>query len=128
MCRALEKEFSTEFSMKIIGSVNHILGMNVRNSDEYHTVHMSQTQYTINENNNFQQHRVYCYGTPMDLKAQLSKSQCLTKGLAEAAQMKNMTYRELIGSLLWVANGTRPDVSFTVNTLAKFTSNPELVH
>ena len=40
--------------------------------------------------------------------------------------MKNMPYRELIGSLLWVANGT--DASFAVNTLAKFTSNPGLVH
>ena len=71
---------------------------------------------------------LYCYGTLMDSKAHLSKSQCPTEGSAEATQMKNMPYRELIGSLLWVANGTRPDVSFAVNTLAKFTSNPGLVH
>ena len=32
MCKDLEKEFSAEFSMKIMGSVNHILGMDVRNS------------------------------------------------------------------------------------------------
>ena len=128
MCRDLEKEFSAEFSMKIMGSVNHILGMDVRNSVENHTVHLSQTQYIINVYNNFQQHGVYCYGTPMDSKAQLSKAQCPTEGLAEALQMKNMPYRELIGSLLWVANGTRPDVSFAVNTLAKLTSNPGLVH
>ena len=100
----------------------------MRNSVENHTVHLSQTQYIINVYNNFQQHGVYCYGTPMDSKAQLSKAQCPTEGSAEASQMKNMPYRELIGSLLWVANGTRPDVSFAVNTLAKFTSNPGLVH
>jgi hypothetical protein len=64
----------------------------------------------------------------MDSKAQLSMSQCPTEGSAEASQMKNMPYWELIGSLLWVAYGIRPDVSFTVNTLAKFTSNPDLVH
>ena len=85
-----------------------------------HTVHLSQTQYIINEYNNFQQHEVYCYGTPMDSKAQLSKSQCPTEGSAEASQMKNMPHRE--------PNGTRADVLFAVNTLAKFTSNPELVH
>jgi hypothetical protein len=39
MCRDLEKKFSAEFSMKIMGSVNHILGMDVvRNSVEYDTV------------------------------------------------------------------------------------------
>jgi hypothetical protein len=111
-----------------MGSVNHILGMIVRNCVENHNVRLSQTQYIINVHNNFVQHGVNCYGIPMDSKAQLSKSQCPTEGSAEAAQMKNMPYRELVGSLLWVANGTRPDISFAVNTLAKFTSNPELVH
>jgi Reverse transcriptase (RNA-dependent DNA polymerase) len=37
-CRDLEKKFSAEFSIKIMGSVNHILGMDVRNSVEKHTV------------------------------------------------------------------------------------------
>ena len=58
--------------MKIMGSVNHILGMDVRNSVENHTVHLLQAQYIINVYNNFQQYGVYCYDTPMDLKAQLS--------------------------------------------------------
>jgi hypothetical protein len=111
-----------------MGSVNHILGMDVRNSVENHTVHLSQAQNIIKAHRNFEQHGVYCYGTPMNLKAKLSKSQCPTEGSAEASQMKNMPYRELIGSLLWVANCTRPDVSFAANTLAKYTSNQGLVH
>ena len=69
MCRDLEKEFSAEFSMKIMGSVNHILGMDVRNSVDNHTVHLSQTQHIINVKNKLQQHGLYCYGTPIDSKA-----------------------------------------------------------
>ena len=42
--------------------------------------------------------------------------------------MRSMPYRELIGSLLWVANGTRPDISFAVGSLVKYTSNPGRVH
>ena len=42
MCRDLEKEFSAEFSIKIMGSANHILGMDVRNCVENHTVHLSK--------------------------------------------------------------------------------------
>ena len=42
--------------------------------------------------------------------------------------MRTMPYRELIGSLLWVANGTRPDISYAVGSLAKYTSNPGRVH
>ena len=62
------------------------------------------------------------------LESGATQTQHLAEGSAEAAQMKNMFYRELFASLLRVANGTRPDVSFAVNTLAKFTSNPGLVH
>ena len=39
-----------------------------------------------------------------------------------------MPYRELIGSLLWVTNGARLDISFAVRSLAKYTSNPGRVH
>ena len=35
-----------------------------------------------------------------------------------------MPYRELKGTLLWVANGIRPDIAYAVGTLAKFTNNP----
>ena len=69
MCRDLEKDFSAELSMKIMGSVNHILCMDVRSSVENHTVHLSQTQYIINVYNNFQQHKVYCYGTPIGFES-----------------------------------------------------------
>jgi hypothetical protein len=114
--------------MKIMESVNHILGMDVRNSVENHTIHLSQTYYITDVSNNCQLLRVYCNGTPMDLKAELDRSQCLSEGFAEDLQMNNMSYRELIGSLLWMGNGTRPDVSFSVNTLAKLISNPVLVY
>ena len=49
-------------------------------------------------------------------------------GSAEALQMSTLPYCELIGSLLWVSKGTRPDVSYPVNPLTKFTSNPSLIH
>ena len=42
--------------------------------------------------------------------------------------MLQMPYRELIGTLLWIANGTRPNIAFAVTTLAKYTSNPGEFH
>ena len=42
--------------------------------------------------------------------------------------MSQMPYWELIGTLLWIANGTRPDIAFAVTTLAKYTSNPGEIH
>ena len=42
--------------------------------------------------------------------------------------MATLPYRELIGSLLWLWNGTRPDVTYPVNTLTEFTSNSGQIH
>ena len=42
--------------------------------------------------------------------------------------MEKYRYREAVGSLLWLANGTRPDIAFAVSQVAKFMSNPGRPH
>jgi len=37
-------------------------------------------------------------------------------------------YRQVIGSLLYLANATRPDISFAVGFLARFQCNPQEIH
>jgi hypothetical protein len=64
----------------------------------------------------------------MDESPHYFKTQMSKQGTAEALQMSTLPYRELIGSLLWISNGTRPDIAFAVNTLSKFTNTPGLTH
>ncbi|UYV78679.1 hypothetical protein LAZ67_16002366, partial [Cordylochernes scorpioides] len=42
----------------------------------------------------------------------------------EKEEIKHVPYRELIGSLLYLANSSRPDMTFAVTKLAQFCSNP----
>jgi hypothetical protein len=42
--------------------------------------------------------------------------------------MESMPYRELIGSLMYAAIGTRPDIAFAVSMLSQFMANPGKVH
>ena len=42
MCNELEKAFKQHFKMKILGSIKHILGMDVYNNIEQHKVYISQ--------------------------------------------------------------------------------------
>jgi hypothetical protein len=37
-------------------------------------------------------------------------------------------YRELIGCLLWISMGTRPDISYAVNQCARYSSDPKQEH
>ena len=42
--------------------------------------------------------------------------------------MKGVPYRELVGSLLWLSLGTRPDIAYAVSQIAKFNANPGPAH
>ena len=42
--------------------------------------------------------------------------------------MKNITYCEVIGSLMYAGLGTRPDIMYTVTFLSQFMQNPGHPH
>ena len=60
-------------------------------------------------------------------KATLSKADGLQND-AEIAETRDISYREAVGALMWVANMTRPDLAYTAHTLAKFGDNPGPEH
>ena len=59
--------------------------------------------------------------TPMEVNAPLSKSQVPTTDPGRAA-VKDIPYRQAIGSLLHLARSTRPDIVYAVNRLSRFNS------
>uniref|UniRef100_I1PZ26 Reverse transcriptase Ty1/copia-type domain-containing protein n=1 Tax=Oryza glaberrima TaxID=4538 RepID=I1PZ26_ORYGL len=54
--------------------------------------------------------------TPYDPSLLLRKNKRIAKNQLE--------YSQIIGSLMYLASATRPDISFTVSRLSRFTSNP----
>ena len=42
--------------------------------------------------------------------------------------MVNVPYRQAVGSLMWLANGTRPDISQPLGACARFSANPGKAH
>jgi hypothetical protein len=122
LCNKLEKIFADKFKMKILDKINHFLRMDVKVNVTY------QQQYVKNTNNTFKEYGMYNYTTPMDSRVHLSKAMSPAPGSEDAEIMKEIPCRELIESLLWIANGTRPDISYPVSTLAKYTTNPGMLH
>ena len=105
LCNELEKSVAGKFKMRILGEINHILGTDVKVNIPYNTIHLSQEQYIKNTYNTFKEYGIYNKNTPVDSRVHLSKAMSLVPRYEEAKIMKEIPYRELIGSLLWIANG-----------------------
>ena len=43
---------------------------------------------------------------------------------AKKEDMKKIPYRQAIGSLMWTAVATQPDIAFSVSLLSQFLKNP----
>jgi len=57
----------------------------------------------------------------------LSKDNCPTNDNEKKA-MEKIPYRQAIGSLMWAAVATCPDISFAVSLLSQFLENPGIMH
>jgi hypothetical protein len=66
----------------------------------------------------------YCYGVDLPLREKLSSSSQPSTPLPDDCTI----YSAMVGSLLYVAQWTRPDISYSVSELYCFVSNPGKVH
>ena len=63
---------------------------------------------------------------PKTLPCDLSINNLIENGSKELADAN--LYRQMIGSLIYVMTGTRPDLCFVVNKLSQHMSNPTTTH
>lgn len=61
--------------------------------------------------------------THCDPNQKLTREMC-PKTTEEVEEMSQVPYQELVGSLLYIAQGSRPDISWAVNNASKFNKNP----
>ena len=65
--------------------------------------------------------------TPAVPSAELTKKQCpVSKD--EKKEMAEVPYRQMVGSLWYAANGTRPDIVYATNVVSKYGNNPGVSH
>ena len=113
--------------MKDLGILEFVLGTEVKQNRANKTISMSQKRYINDMLSKFKLLDCKAAITPMCPKSKLSKSTC-PKSDAEKAAMAKTPYREAVGSLLWVSNGTRPDIAYAVSQVAKYMTNPGQDH
>ena len=132
---SLKHELIDELKMRIkefveitdMGELHWLLGIEVKRDQEAHTILLSQHSYINSIIRRFGFEDLKPITTPMDPNAKLSTAQSPSTG-AQYAAMRNIPYCEAVGALMYVMLGTRPDISYAVTMVLKFSSNPGMVH
>jgi hypothetical protein len=104
----------TKFKQKVgathkltdLGPISWLLGIKVTRDRPTKTLHLSQTSYVESIVRRFNLDNLKPVSTPLDPTMQFTKSQC-PQTISDIARMKNIPYREGIGSLMYASVGTR---------------------
>ena len=104
------------------GEAKHFLGMEIIRDRANGTLWLGQSENAKKLLMQFGMAEAKGRKTPMDAKLNLRTFE----GTADPKTLQN--YQSLIGSLLYLANCTRPDLAQPVGVLARFMSNPSEEH
>ncbi|MCP3664820.1 MAG: DDE-type integrase/transposase/recombinase [Gammaproteobacteria bacterium] len=119
--QSVKNSFSERFGIKDLGPLHYFLGMQVHQSTE--GVWLGQPQYSKKVLEKFQMADCIKAATPMETGA------VLVQKPEDSKKFENPTvFQSAIGSLLYLANCTRPDLSYSVHKLAQFAKDPYGVH
>ncbi|CAK9827482.1 Retrovirus-related Pol polyprotein from transposon TNT 1-94 [Anthophora retusa] len=120
--RELTKKLSQCFEMKDLGQLHYCLGIEFEQEEETNTIRMSQRKYILDLLTRFKMEDCKPAITPMNTGLKLSK-EMQPKTEEERKQMEKTPFRCLIGSIMYVATSTRPDIAYAVSALSQFNEN-----
>jgi transposase InsO family protein len=125
--QAIKNMLSSGFKCKDMGEVHHILGLRVRRDRASRTLSIDQTTYAKSVLEKFNLLQLNPCRTPCDSGSVLSKNDS-PKNDDGREQMKNKDYRGLVGSLMYLMTGSRPDIAFGIQCVSKYLNDPGVAH
>lgn len=119
LIKRVKLELSRKFIVKDLGEIESYIGIRVVYNREQNQMLLNQSRYieSLAEKYNLKDARLY--KTPMEANLRI--------GQAKESD-ESIRYRNLIGELLYVSAGTRPDISYSVNYLSRFQNCYDATH
>jgi len=119
---ATKEMLSRRFKMKDLGLLSFVLGIGAQQDRDAGTVTLHQKRYVLNLLSRYRMTDANPVSTPADVNVKLVKDD----GVSKPADRE--LYQSLVGSLLYAAVATRPDIAQAVSAVAKFAAAPSEAH
>src|SRR5258707_8633834 len=122
--KQLKEKLSLCYEMSDLGEIQSYLGMRIRRDRSKKCIEVDQSGYIRSILDRFGMADANPHPIPLPAGADAH----LIKNTAQATQAEIKHFQSLIGSLLYVQIGTRPDISFAVSRLVQYAANPTPQH
>ena len=113
-----------KFQMRDLGAATSFLGMRITRDRSKRQLCIDQQAYTEGILTRFQMHNSKPKGTPLPEGIHLEKG---AKDYKSEAQQRTY-YQQMIGSLIYLMIGTRPDIAWAVSRLSQYMQEPTIEH
>lgn len=101
------------------------LGIEIDYNTEAKKIRIHQSAYVRNLLQRFKMDESNPVSTSSEANIVLRRNEDKDRNVKESA---DVPYRQIIGSLMYLAVGTRPDISFVISNLSQFLENPSYNH
>ena len=118
----VKQALAKQFQVKDMGELHYFLGVNAVQDSNTGEVCIGQPAYAANLVQKFGMEHAKAVNTPVDV------SMKLVKASAEDECIDQKCYQSAVGSLLYLSTATRPDITYAVSNVAKFSANPTKQH
>ena len=135
----LKNDLSKSFEMTDCGEIHHFLGINATRDRSRRSISLDQSHFATNVVDRFGLTNCHPVSTPLDPSIKLvadapqSPHQASVEG--ENASEKSSDelvdptfYRQIVGSLMYLMIGTRPDLAAAIGIISQFSANPRKSH
>ena len=123
----VKSQLAANFKLKDLGPTSWLLGVEVIYNREKRTLKLSQRQYIIDVLKRFGMADCKPVTTPMVPGSHLSTTMRPSTPL-EKEEMQKVPYLNAIGALNYLVICTRPDISYAVGCLARYSGDPGPAH
>lgn len=120
--KEIKQQLKNKFEMKELGYVCYFIGWKINQNLERNEISIDQSTYIEKILQRFKMSDCNPVNSPCDTSVKLVSTE------NENNILRNIPYQEAIGSLLYLSQGTRPDICFIVNKLSSFNNKPEQQH
>lgn len=120
--KEISSHFRESFEIKELGEPENFLGLKIERDRENRVMTITQPEYTEKMLEKFNMKDCKPQDTPMVTRQVRRRNLKGKENTAELEKLNALTkapYREAIGSLMYLASSTRPDIAYAVHFLAR---------